>query len=82
MCSPGFVGSTGSSLLGETLRGAQSVLAVVAPEWLQQHSLPEWWERYALPFDVTRLAKSEAQTEAMALDSGPRRDGPLSRHRG
>jgi transposase len=32
--------------------------------------LPVWWERYALPFDVTRLAKSEAQREAMALTVG------------
>ena len=57
-------------LVGETLRAAQSVLAVVAPDWLQQHSLPDWWDRYALPFDVTRLAKSEAQMEAMALTVG------------
>jgi transposase len=57
-------------LVGETLRAALNVLAVAAPDWLQQHSLPEWWERYALPFDVTRRAKSEAQMEAVALTVG------------
>jgi len=57
-------------LVGETLRAALNALAVVAPDWLQQHSLPEWWERYALPFDGTRLAKHEAQMEALALTVG------------
>ena len=57
-------------LVGETLRAALNALAVVAPDWLQQHSLSDWWERYALPFDVTRLAKSAAQMEAMALTVG------------
>jgi transposase len=57
-------------LVGETLRAALNALAVVAPDWLQQHRLPAWWERYALPFAVTRLAKGEAQTEAMALTVG------------
>ena len=45
-------------------------LSVAAPDWLQLHSLPDWWQRYALPLDVTRLAKSEAQMEAMALTVG------------
>ena len=54
-------------LVGETLRATLNALAVAAPDWLQQHSLPEWWERYALPFDGTRLAKSEAEMEAVAL---------------
>jgi transposase len=57
-------------LVGETLRAALNALAVVAPDWLPQHSLPEWWERYALPFDGTRLAKNEAQMEALALTVG------------
>src|SRR5215469_5087426 len=57
-------------LVGETLRAALNALAVAAPDWLQQHSLPEWWERYALPFDGTRLAKNEAQMEALALTVG------------
>ena len=57
-------------LVGETLRAALNALAVVAPDWLQQHSLPAWWERYALPCDGTRLAKGEAETEAMALTVG------------
>jgi transposase len=57
-------------LVGETLRAALNALAVAAPDWLQEHSLPDWWERYALPFDVTRLAKSEAQRETVALTVG------------
>ena len=57
-------------LVGETLRAALKALAVVAPDWLQQHSLPEWWERSARPFDGTRLAKNEAQMEALALTVG------------
>ena len=57
-------------LVGETLRAALHVLAVAAPDWLQQHSLPDWWERYALPFDVPRLAKSEAEREAVVLTVG------------
>jgi transposase len=57
-------------LVGETLRAALNALAVVTPDWLQQHSPSDWWERYALPFDVTRLAKSEAETEAVALTVG------------
>ena len=60
-------------LVGETLRAALNALAVVAPDWLQQHSPSDWWERYALPFDVTRLAKSEAERESVALTVG--RDG-------
>ncbi len=31
----------------ETLRHALNSLAVVAPKWLRQHSLPEWADRYA-----------------------------------
>ena len=45
-------------------------LSVAAPDWLQQHSLPDWWERYALPVAGTRLAKSEAEMEAVALTVG------------
>jgi transposase len=57
-------------VVGATLRAARNVLAVAAPDWLQQHSVPEWWERYALPCDVTRRAKSEAQMEVVALTVG------------
>jgi transposase len=57
-------------LVGETLRAALNALAEAAPDWLQEHRSPDWWERYALPFDVTGLAKSEAEREAMVLTGG------------
>jgi transposase len=57
-------------LVGETRRAALTALAVAAPDWLQQHSRPDGWERSALPFEVTRLAKSQAQRETVALTVG------------
>lgn len=32
-------------LVGETLRAALNILAIVAPEWMQAHSHPDWWDR-------------------------------------
>src|SRR4051794_13723963 len=56
--------------VGETLRHALNVLAVVAPDWLRQQCLPEWEERYGRRFEHERLPKQEAERQTLAETIG------------
>src|SRR5262249_1624298 len=57
-------------LVGETVRAALNVLAIVAPDWLQAHAQPEWVERYDQPAHDDRLLKNQAQREALVQQIG------------
>ena len=52
--------------VGETLRHALNCLAIVAPDWLQAHSVPEWVDRYGVRMDESRLPAGEAERQAWA----------------
>ena len=41
-------------------------LAIVAPDWLQAHSVPEWVDRYGVRMDESRLPAGEAERLAWA----------------
>ncbi len=56
--------------VGETLRHALNTLARLAPEWVQAHAPAEWYERYAARFEQSRLPKSAAERQALALTIG------------
>ncbi|HEU5381232.1 MAG TPA: hypothetical protein VFV38_37885 [Ktedonobacteraceae bacterium] len=49
--------------MGETLRHALNCLAIVAPDWLQAHSVPEWVDRYGVRLDDSRLPDGEAERQ-------------------
>jgi len=55
---------------GETLRAALNSLALVAPQWLQQHSPPEWVKRYARRIEDSRLPEGKEKQAAYALQVG------------
>src|SRR5262249_28917527 len=50
----------------ETMRHALNCLAVVAPEWLREHSPAEWVDRYGPRADDYRLPTTKAEREAYA----------------
>jgi transposase len=52
-------------LVGETLRAALNVLAIVAPDWLRAHALPDWMDRYDRPSKDDRLPNKKAEQEAL-----------------
>jgi transposase len=52
-------------LVGETLRSALNILAVVAPEWLQAQVRPDWFERYGVRVEQYRLPKSKKERTAL-----------------
>ncbi len=53
-------------LVGETLRHALNVLAVVEPDWVQQQALPEWYDRYGRRWEDYRLPTVAAERTALA----------------
>jgi transposase len=55
---------------GETVRHTLNVLAVVAPDWLREHSQPEWIDRYGPRVEDSRLPKSEHLRQAHAQQIG------------
>jgi transposase len=57
-------------LVGETLRAALNILAIVAPDWLRAHAMPEWVERYDRPVKDDRLLATKAQREALVQQIG------------
>ncbi len=57
-------------LVGETLRHALNVLAMVAPEWLKPLVPPEWFERYAERIEDYRLPKDKAERAALSATIG------------
>lgn len=56
--------------VGETMRHALNSLAVIAPDWLRDHSQPEWVDRYGVRADEYHLPTSEAQRRAYAETVG------------
>lgn len=56
--------------VGETLRHALNVLAVVLPEWLQAQVPPAWFERYAQRFTEYRLPVERPARYALAETIG------------
>jgi transposase len=52
--------------VGETLRAALNVLAVVAPEWLQAMAPAEWYQRYGERVENFDLPKTEKAREEWA----------------
>jgi transposase len=50
----------------ETIRHALNCLALVAPEWLRQHSCEEWVERYSHRAEDYHLPTTKAKREAYA----------------
>jgi transposase len=57
-------------LVGETLRAALNVLAVVTPEWTRAHTTPEWVERYGPRVSDYHLPTKAAEREAHAVGVG------------
>jgi transposase len=56
--------------VGEAMRFALNSLAIVAPDWLLQHSEAEWVERYGHRLEESRLPKSQAERQALAEGIG------------
>ena len=56
--------------VGETMRHTLNVLAVVAPQWLREHSHMEWIERYGPRVEDYRLPKGETLRQAHAQQIG------------
>ena len=54
----------------ETLRHALNSLAVVAPEWLRNHSPSEWVDRYGRRPDESRLPTAQSELQAYACQVG------------
>jgi transposase len=52
--------------VGEAMRFAPGSLAVVAPDWLLEHSDAEWVERYGHRIEENRLPTSQADRQALA----------------
>jgi len=53
--------------VGETLRSALNVLAVVVPDWLSNVVTPDWFDRYSKPVEESRLPRgTEARNDYAA----------------
>jgi transposase len=57
-------------VVGETLRHALNMLAVVAPEWLRAVSPPDWRGRYARRAEDDRLPTTQAARAALTRTIG------------
>jgi transposase len=56
--------------VGETMRHALNVLAMVAPDWLQAWVPSEWFERYVRRFEEYRLPPGRPERYALAETIG------------
>jgi transposase len=52
--------------IGETMRHALNTLALVAPDWLREHSQTDWIERYGPRVEEYRLPSGQAKRQACA----------------
>ena len=52
--------------IGETLRAALNTLAVVAPEWVQEHCPADWVQRYGHRVDDYHLPTNKHERHAYA----------------
>ncbi|MBA2679466.1 MAG: transposase, partial [Ktedonobacteraceae bacterium] len=57
-------------LVGETLRHALNVLAVVVPDWLRTQVPIAWFERYGERIEDYRLPKEQAARDALSVTYG------------
>jgi transposase len=57
-------------VVGETMRHALNILAVVAPDWLRAVSPAEWRDRYVRRAEDDRLPTTHAARAALALTIG------------
>ncbi len=57
-------------VVGEGMRHALNILALVAPDWLHGVSQTDWAERYARRAEDDRLPSKQAAREALALTIG------------
>lgn len=57
-------------LVGETLRATLNVLAVAAPEWLQEVAEPEWYGRYSLRIENRYLPEEDRDRDAAVQQIG------------
>ena len=57
-------------LVGETLRATLNVLAVVAPEWLQDIAEPEWYGRYSLRIENRYLPREDRKRDTAVQQIG------------
>lgn len=57
-------------LVGETLRHALNVLAVVEPDWVQKQAPTEWFERYGRRVEEYRLPTTSPERTALAETIG------------
>jgi transposase len=65
--------------VGEAMRFALNSLAVVAGDWLLDHSDPEWLDRYGHRIEEARLPRSQTERQALAEVIGG--DGSTLLHR-
>lgn len=56
--------------VGEAPRYALNCLAIVAPEWLLEHSKPEWADRYGVRLEDSRFPSGEEERQAWAQSVG------------
>ena len=56
--------------VGETLRHARNCLAIVAAEWLCEHSRPEWVDRYGVRLEDSRLPSGEEERQVWVQSVG------------
>lgn len=56
--------------VGETLRHALNVLAIAAPDWLEEHIPSSWYERYARRFEEYRLPPKREDRYVLAEQIG------------
>lgn len=54
----------------ESIRHSLNVLAIVAPDWLRQHSQPEWIDRYGPRAGDARFPTSETHRQEYAQQIG------------
>ena len=64
--------------MGEPFRHTLNCLAIVAPEWLLEHSQPEWVDRYGKRLDEERLPAGEEARQAWGESVG--QDGMFLLH--
>lgn len=62
-------------VVGETMRHALNVLAVAAPEWLQQRVPSNWIDRYGPRVEAARLVPKQSSMQVMAQQIG--QDGQM-----
>jgi transposase len=57
-------------LVGEAMRHALNILALIAPDWLRGVSQEQWPQRYARRAEDDRLPEKQAARDALALTIG------------